>query len=95
MGIQLEDRPAAFVPVFVAWQGFMAYADRFATDDLAFRAAYFGAMMAIAAMAVLIDDVARGIHSAAFALAAGLAPVLVGLVFAEGMLLGPEQWTAA
>jgi hypothetical protein len=43
----------------------------------------------------LIDDVARGVHSAAFALAAGRAAVLVGLVFAEGMLLGPEQWTAA
>jgi len=24
-----------FIPVFVAWQGFMAYADRFDTDDLA------------------------------------------------------------
>ncbi len=60
---------ALFVPVWVAWQGFMAYATRFDTDDLGFRAAYFGAMLAIAAMAVLIGDVAHGRHSAAFAVA--------------------------
>jgi low temperature requirement protein LtrA len=58
---------ALFVPVWVAWQGYMAYATRFDTDDLGFRVAYFGAMLAIAAMAVLIGDVARGVHSAAFA----------------------------
>jgi low temperature requirement protein LtrA len=58
-----------FVPVFVAWQGFSFYADRFDTDDLAFRAAFFSAMLAVAAMAVLIDDVARGVHSAGFAVA--------------------------
>jgi low temperature requirement protein LtrA len=60
---------ALFVPVYVAWQGYMAYADRFDTDDLAFRVAYFAAMLAIAAMAVLIDDVAQGDHSAGFAIA--------------------------
>jgi low temperature requirement protein LtrA len=60
---------ALFIPVYVAWQGYMAYATRFDTDDLAFRAAYFAAMLAIAAMAVLIDDVARGEHSAGFAVA--------------------------
>src|SRR5919197_1631661 len=54
---------ALFVPVYVAWQGFMAYADRFDTDDLAFRAAYFAAMLAVAAMAVLIGDVAHGAHT--------------------------------
>ena len=60
---------ALFVPVFVAWQGYMAYATRFDTDDLGFRLAYFAAMLAIAAMAVLIDDVAHGVHTAAFAVA--------------------------
>src|SRR6266498_5505596 len=60
---------ALFIPVYVAWQGYMAYATRFDTDDLAFRLAYFGAMLAIAAMAVLIDDVARGVNSAGFAVA--------------------------
>src|SRR5438128_10834764 len=60
---------ALFVPVYVAWQGYMAYATRFDSDDLVFRVAYFGAMLAIAAMAVLIGDVARGRHSAGFAVA--------------------------
>jgi low temperature requirement protein LtrA len=55
--------------VYVAWQGYTAYASRFDTDDLALRLAYFGAMLAILAMAVLIEDVAHGIHSAAFAVA--------------------------
>jgi low temperature requirement protein LtrA len=58
-----------FVPIYVAWQGYMAYADRFDNDDLVFRLAYFGAMLAIAAMAVLIGDVAHGDNSAAFAVA--------------------------
>lgn len=57
-----------FVPVYVAWQGFMAYADRFDTDDVAFRATYFAAMLAISAMAVLIGVVANGERSAAFAI---------------------------
>ena len=60
---------ALFIPVYVAWQGYMAYATRFDTDDLAFRVTYFAAMLAIAAMAVLIADVARGVHTAAFAVA--------------------------
>ena len=34
-----------------------------------FRLAYFGAMLAIAAMAVLVADVAHGVHSGAFAVA--------------------------
>ena len=60
---------ALFIPVFVAWQGYMAYATRFDTDDLPFRVAYFAAMLAIAAMAVLIHDVAHGVHTAGFAVA--------------------------
>ena len=58
-----------FFPVYVAWQGYMAYATRFDTDDLGFRIAYFAAMLAIAAMAVLIGDVSRGVHSAGFVIA--------------------------
>ena len=56
-----------FVPVWVAWQGFSFYADRFDTDDLLFRLAYFAAMLAIAAMAILARDVAHGESSAGFA----------------------------
>jgi low temperature requirement protein LtrA len=71
---------ALFIPVFIAWQGFSFYADRFDTDDLAFRMVIFVAMLAIAAMAVLIGDVARGHNSAAFVLAyVTLRSLLVGL----------------
>jgi low temperature requirement protein LtrA len=71
---------ALFIPVFVAWQGFMAYATRFDTDDLVLRVAYFSAMLAVAALAVLIPDVARGTDSAGFALAyVVLRTLLLGL----------------
>jgi low temperature requirement protein LtrA len=60
---------ALFVPVFVAWQGFSAYADRFDSDDLVQRLVFFLGMLAIAALAVLIDDVAHGEKTTAFALA--------------------------
>jgi low temperature requirement protein LtrA len=51
---------ALFLPVFIAWQGFTFYADRFDTDDVVFRLAIFAAMLAIAALAVQIPDVADG-----------------------------------
>jgi low temperature requirement protein LtrA len=51
---------ALFLPVFIAWQGFTIYADRFDTDDVVFRVVIFAAMLAIAALAVQIPDVARG-----------------------------------
>jgi low temperature requirement protein LtrA len=51
---------ALFLPVFIAWQGFTIYADRFDTDDLVFRLAIFSAMLAIAALAVQVPDVAHG-----------------------------------
>ena len=41
-----------FLPVFIAWQGFTFYADRFDTDDVLFRAVMLAAMLAIAALAV-------------------------------------------
>ena len=50
---------ALFLPVFIAWQGFTIYADRFDTDDVVFRLAIFAAMLAIAALAVQIPDVAH------------------------------------
>jgi low temperature requirement protein LtrA len=69
-----------FVPVWVAWQGYMAYADRFDTDDVLFRVALLTAMLAIAAMAVLIPDVARGVHTVGFAVAyAVLRSIMVAL----------------
>ncbi|MBA2462419.1 MAG: low temperature requirement protein A [Actinobacteria bacterium] len=57
---------ALFVPVYVAWQGFSIYADRFDTDDLLLRVALLAGMLAIAALAVQIEDVSHE-KSAGFA----------------------------
>ena len=59
---------ALFVPIFVAWQGFSFYADRFDTDDVLFRVCMLAAMLSVAALAIQIPDVAHG-ESAGFALA--------------------------
>jgi low temperature requirement protein LtrA len=81
---------ALFVPVYVAWQGYMAYATRFDTDDLAFRVTYFAAMLAIAAMPVLIADVARGIHTAAFAVAYVVLRSLMLALYARAWFAVPQ-----
>ena len=81
---------ALFVPVWVAWQGYMAYATRFDTDDLGFRLAYFGAMLAIAAMAVLIGDVAHGRHSAAFAVSYVVLRTIMLLLYWCAWIAVPE-----
>jgi low temperature requirement protein LtrA len=70
---------ALFLPVFIAWQGFTIYADRFDTDDAVFRLAMFAAMLAIAALAVQVPDVALG-ESTGFVVAyAVLRALLVAL----------------
>src|SRR6266568_1791588 len=81
---------ALFVPVWVAWQGYMAYATRFDTDDLGFRLAYFGAMLAIAAMAVLIGDVAHGRNSAAFAVSYVVLRTIMLLLYWRAWVAVPE-----
>lgn len=60
-----------FCTVFLAWQGFMAYADRFDTDDLVFRLATFAQMLLLIVMALQIPEAAEG-HVATFALAFAL-----------------------
>ena len=77
-----------FVPVYVAWQGYSFYADRFDTDDLVLRAAFFAAMLAIAAMAVQVEDVTDGVHSAGFA---------VSYILLRSIMLGLylRAWIAA
>ena len=81
---------ALFVPVFVAWQGFSIYADRFDTDDLLFRLSLLAGMLAIAALAVQLEDVAGGEHSAGFALAyVTLRSILLGL-YARAWRAVPE-----
>jgi low temperature requirement protein LtrA len=79
-----------FFPVFVAWQGFMAYADRFDTDDLAFRTAFLSAMLAIAAMAVQIGDVGRGRGSEAFVLAYVALRSLLLVLYARAWFAVPD-----
>jgi low temperature requirement protein LtrA len=69
-----------FLPVFIAWQGFTFYADRFDTDDVLFRAVMLTAMLAIAALAVQIPDVAAGRHDTGFVIAyVTLRSLLIGL----------------
>jgi low temperature requirement protein LtrA len=81
---------ALFFPVFVAWQGYTAYASRFDTDDLALRLGYFGAMLAILAMAVLIEDVAHGSHSGAFAIAYVVLRSIMLALYARAWRAVPE-----
>ena len=70
---------ALYLPVFLAWQGFSFYADRFDTDDVVFRVVMFTAMLAIAALAIQIPDVAHG-DSAGFVVASVvLRSLMVGL----------------
>ena len=70
---------ALYLPVFLAWQGFSFYADRFDTDDVVFRLVMFTAMLAIAALAIQIPDVAHG-DSTGFVLAyVALRSLMVGL----------------
>jgi low temperature requirement protein LtrA len=81
---------ALFVPVYVAWQGFSIYANRFDTDDLIFRLSLLAGMLAIAALAVQLEDVARGEHSAGFALAyVALRSIMLGL-YARAWRAVPE-----
>lgn len=56
-----------FVPVWWAWVGYTMYADRFDTDDPAFRAMMLVGMLGIAALAVSVPG-AFGGGSAAFAI---------------------------
>jgi low temperature requirement protein LtrA len=70
---------ALYLPVFLAWQGFSFYADRFDTDDVVFRLVMFAAMLAIAALAIQIPEVAHG-ASTGFVLAyVVLRSLMVGL----------------
>jgi low temperature requirement protein LtrA len=60
---------ALYLPVFIAWQGFTFYADRFDTDDVLFRVVLLAAMLAVAALAVHLPDVAEGHRETGFVIA--------------------------
>jgi low temperature requirement protein LtrA len=57
-----------FVPIWWAWVGYTAYADRFDTDDLLHRVLVLAGMLAVIAMALSVHDALHG-GSAQFALA--------------------------
>ncbi len=61
---------ALFVAVAWAWVGYVLYANRFDTDDLIFRLAKSGAMLAVAALAVSMHRVMAG-HGGGAGFAAG------------------------
>jgi low temperature requirement protein LtrA len=49
-----------YVPIYWAWVGHTVYANRFDTDDLVFRLATFGMMVAALCMAVPISTITEG-----------------------------------
>ena len=51
---------AVYLPVFITWQGYTIYADRFDTDDVVFRSVVFLAMLGILALAVQVPELAHG-----------------------------------
>jgi low temperature requirement protein LtrA len=74
---------ALFTIVLWAWVLYALYANRFGTDDLIFRLAKSGAMLAIAAVAVNLHQIMDG-HGGTVGFAAGYAAIqllLVGLYF--------------
>jgi low temperature requirement protein LtrA len=85
---------ALFVVVAWAWAGFAFYANRFDTDDLIFRLAKSGAMVAIAALAINLTRVMAG-HGGAVGFAAAYVAVrslLIALYFrARRHLRGPGR----
>ena len=77
-----------FVAVFLAWQGFSFYADRFDTDDLPFRIATFGQMLALLALAVQAKDVAEG-HPVGFAIAFAILRAILVALYLRAYLHAP------
>jgi low temperature requirement protein LtrA len=51
---------ALYLPVFIAWQGFTIYADRFDTDDVVFRLGILAGMLAILGLAMQVPEAAAG-----------------------------------
>ena len=80
---------ALYLPVFIAWQGFTIYSDRFDTDDVLFRLGIFAGMLAILGLAVQIPEAAHG-SSTDFAVAyVVLRSLMIGL-YARAYVHVPE-----
>lgn len=71
-----------FTPVWWAWLGYTMYADRFDTDDLAFRGLTLVGMFGMVALAVDIPGAFRG-GSAAFALPYAAVRAILILLYAR------------
>jgi low temperature requirement protein LtrA len=80
---------AVYLPVFIAWQGFSIYADRFDTDDVVFRAVILLGMLAILGLAVQIPEVTRG-DGTGFAVAYILVRTLVIALYLRAYRHVPE-----
>ena len=80
---------ALYLPVFIAWQGFSSYADRFETDDIVFRGVMFLAMLASAALAIQIPEVSHG-ESTAFVVAYVILRSLLVALYLRSYVHVPE-----
>jgi low temperature requirement protein LtrA len=69
---------ALFVPVWWSWVGFTFYADRFETEETAYRVLMFAGMLAVAALALTLDN--------AFS-AAGDQPLIISYVLVRLVLI--------
>jgi low temperature requirement protein LtrA len=80
---------ALYLPVFIAWQGFSAYADRFETDDNVLRGVLLLAMLAIAVLAIQIPDVVHG-ESTGFVVAYVILRSLLVVLYVRAYVHVPE-----
>lgn len=88
---------ALFVPVWWAWVVYVTYADRFDTDDPAYRVIVIGGMLAILAMAVNLPRAFTDTQAAPFAISyvlVRLVPLLLYLRAAVWVPLGRELASA-
>jgi low temperature requirement protein LtrA len=80
---------ALCLPVFIAWQGFTIYADRFDTDDLVFRLGILTGMLAILALAIQVPEAAHG-NGTGFAVAYIVMRSLTVALYARAYVHVPE-----
>jgi low temperature requirement protein LtrA len=85
---------ALFVPVWWAWAGFTFYANRFDTDDLAYRLLIFVAMFAVAALATNVPEAFEG-GSAGFALSYVCIRLVLLILYGRAIRFVEEGWALA
>ncbi|CAB4862759.1 unannotated protein [freshwater metagenome] len=80
---------ALFIPIAWAWMGFTYYANRFDSDDLAYRLTVSASMLAVAAMATSVGDLSDA-GTQRFALAYSAVAFLRLLLYARARRHVPE-----